>query len=132
MNISRVVKRSLLNQWVESKAAKTYTTQETVEAILHLIYMESVELTYETQTPEYVFIRIESTVKDKNREMPWAVSGGSLTNPSPKTQIGLMCYNSLKTLPDIKERDVVYHEPTVTINDDGNYTTLTINSSCEA
>ncbi|ARV76954.1 hypothetical protein PHABIO_323 [Pseudomonas phage Phabio] len=132
MTISRVVKRSLLNQWVESKAAKTYTNKETVDAIMHAVYLHSVELSYETQTPEYVFVRIEQTVKDKLRDMPWAVSGGSLTNASPKTQIGLMRYNSLKSMPHIKERDVVYHDPTVTIDDNGNYITLTINTSCEA
>jgi len=132
MSISRVVKRSLLNQWVESKAAKTYTNKETVDAILHEIYMSSVELSYETQTPEYVFVRIEQTVKDRQREMPWSVSGGSLTNQSPRTQIGLMRYNALKTVPYIKEREITYADPTITIDDSGNYVTLTINTSCEA
>lgn len=132
MSISRVVKRSLLNQWVESNAAKTYTLKETVDAIMHSIYLNSIELSYETQTPEYVFVRIEQTVKDRQREMPWSVSGGSLTNQSPKTQIGVMRYNALKTMPYIKDREITYADPTVTIDDSGNYTTLTINTTCEA
>lgn len=132
MSISRVVKRSLLDAWVESKVTKTYTLKETVDAIMHLIYLHNVELSYETQTPEYVFVRIEQTVKDRQRVMPWAVSGGSLTNQSPKTQIGLMRYAVLKTVPFIKNREITYSDPTITVDDSGSYTTLTINTSCEA
>lgn len=131
MAISRVVKRSHLNQWLESNAAKTYTVKETVDEILKVVEQENVELCYETNTSDYIFIRIEQIVKDLLRATPWSTSGGALTMQSPLKQIALTRHGTLKTMPYIRERHVEYNDPTVTIHNENNKTTLTINTSCE-
>lgn len=131
MAVSRVVKRSSLQQWMERGASKTYTDPTTVKDIIEVVKRDNIELDYETNTDQAVFIRIESIVKDKKREMPWSHSGGALTHSDPSTQIGITRYAQLKDIPFIKEREVHYPESSVTVCDEKNYVTLTINTSCE-
>lgn len=131
MAVSRVVKLSHLSEWIEQNAYKTFCTKETVDKILEVITKENVELTYETSTADYVFIRIEQVVKNALGVLPWSHSGGSLTVPNPLTQIGVMRFNALKGIDDIKNRHVEYNDPSITIVHSPNSTTLTINTSCE-
>lgn len=131
MFISRVVKRSLLEQWVENNAHKTYVTKETVDQILAIVEKENVEVSPETNIVDYVFIRIEQVVKDLLKVLPWSQSGGALTVQSPLAQIGTMRYKALSRIEGIKDRHVEYNDPTITIKNDGHRTTLNINTSCE-
>lgn len=131
MTISRVVKRKYLEQYIDNRATRSYFDPATVNNILEIITKENVELDFETNSVDSVFIRIEQIIHDKQRVMPWATSGGALTQDNPLTQIGVSFFNTLKGMPFVKDRDIRYFPNTITIDTDANYATLTINSACE-
>lgn len=127
----RVVKLSLLQMWYEHNVHKTITDKETVDLILDIITKNNVPLSYDTNTVDYVFIRIHQSVKDVVHPVPWCQSGGALTHPNPLTQISKMRYNALKNIEGIKDLTVIYNRPTILLTSDSDCTTLTINTSCE-
>lgn len=132
MAVSRVVNKKHLQPWLkDDKASRTFTTPETVFKIIEEITKENVELGYETNSAGYVFIRLETVVRDKQRVMPWSEAGGALTQQNPITQLGTMTYNIVKNVPCASDRQASGGTYTVSVENLGNYTTLTITHSCE-